>query len=132
MTPQELQTIESCLGVVLPEAYKQVMASYPWPAFEGSTAASLWDNPAAIVEQTTAQRAGFGGAPSWPTQLVVIGDEDDACPYAIDCTTGSIIQTDHGNLQAEALADYPSISELLSVLRPIYDGQTRKPWWNVW
>ena len=131
MTPQQLQTIESSLGVLLPEQYKKVMASYPWPAFQGSTEASLWDDPDAIIEQTTAQRAGFGGTPSWPTQFVVIGDEDDACPYALDCATGRIIQTDHGNMRLAALADYASIVELLSELRPIYD-EARKRWWKVW
>jgi hypothetical protein len=132
MTTQQLQMIESTLNVVLPEAYKQVMASYPWPAYQGSTEASLWDDPSAIVEQTQAQRAGFGDSPQWPQNFVVIGDEDDACPYALDCATGRIVQTDHGNLKVQALAEFLSIAELVAEARLDYDGTTRKSWWKVW
>lgn len=36
--------------------------------------------------------------PESPPQYVYIGDEDDACPYALDCENGSVTYTDHGDL----------------------------------
>jgi hypothetical protein len=116
--------IEAALGVVLPEAYKNVMASFPWPAFRDSTEASLWDNPTAIVDQTKAQRAGFGGAPPWPAHYVMIGDESDACPYALDCKTGAIVQTDHGNLKNQPLATFHSVAELVAETTQAWEAGT--------
>jgi len=132
MTSQQLRTIESSLGVALPDVYKSEMTAFPWPAFQGSSEASLWDDPTQIVEQTLEYRSGFGGAPPWPAEFVVIGDEDDACPYAINCTTGRIIQTDHGNLKNPPLQEFDQITDLVSELRKIYDGFVRKPWWKIW
>jgi hypothetical protein len=132
MTLDQLRMIEAALSITLPDAYKHAMAAYPWPEFQGSTEASLWDDPAPVIEQTLEHRSGFGGAPPWPLEFVIIGDEDDACPYALDCATGRIIQTDHGNLTKTPLQEFDGITELVSELRKTYDGLTRRPWWKVW
>jgi hypothetical protein len=132
MTSQELRAIESSLGITLPHEYKTAMAAYPWPAFQGSQEASLWDAPAPIIEQTLEYRSGFGGAPPWPAEFVVIGDEEDACPYALKCTSGRIMQTDHGNLNKAPLQEFDGIKELVCELRKTYDGLVRKPWWKIW
>lgn len=132
MTLDQLRSIESALAITLPDAYRSTMAAYPWQAFHGSAEASLWDDPEPIIDQTRAYRSGFGGAPPWPTEFVVIGDEDDACPYAINCTTGRIIQTDHGNLKKTPLQEFDQITDLVSELRKTYDGLVRKPRWKIW
>jgi len=70
--------------------------------------------------------------PPWPTEFVVIGDEDDACPYALNCTTGRIIQTDHGNLKKAPLQEFDDMARLVAELRKTYEGVVRKPWWKIW
>jgi hypothetical protein len=92
--------------VMLPAAYKDVVAHFPWPQFAGSTEFSLWDDAALNVERTLEYREGYGGAPPWPSDYVHIGDDDDACPYALRCSDGSIVKTDHGNLTARSLATF--------------------------
>ena len=52
MTSLHLRTIEASLGINLPDAYKNMMAAFPWPALQGSTEVSVWDDPTPIVEQT--------------------------------------------------------------------------------
>ena len=132
MTSHHLRTIEASLGINLPASYKNVMAAFPWPTFQGSTEVSLWDDPTPIVEQTLEYRSGFGGAPPWPAEFVVIGDEEDACPYALNCTSGRIIQTDHGDLKKTPLREFDDITELVAELRKTCDGLVRKSWWKIW
>lgn len=132
MTSAHLQMIETSLGIILPETYKCAMAPFPWPAYQGSTETSLWDDPVAIINQTNAQRAGFGGAPPWPTHYVVIGDEDDACPYALDCQTGTVIWTDHGYLNENPLAKFPNVAELVANGMSVWAAAPLKPWWKIW
>jgi hypothetical protein len=85
-----------------------------------------------IIQRTLEQRSGYEGAPAWPSQFVVIGDEDDACPYALDCSTGRIIQTDHGNLKKTPLLEFTGITELVDEINETYDGLEQKPWWKFW
>ena len=113
-------------------ADKHVMASFPWPEFQGSAEVSLWDDPTPIIEQTLEYRAGFGGAPPWPAEFVVIGDEEDACPYALNCNSCRIIQADHGNLKKTPLQEFDGIKELVCELRKTHDCIVRKPWWKIW
>ena len=126
MTPLDLRSIEASLGVVLPSAYKEFMAT---PQSSANT--SFWDDADEIIKQTKAQRKGFGGAPPWPADLVVIGDEEDACLYALDCRTGTVVQTDHGNLDSKPLATFGSVAELIEATAEAMEA-ARKPWWRFW
>ena len=132
MTLDQIRTIESALGITLPDSYITVMTNYPWPEFAGSTGASLWDDPTPIVEQTAEYRNGFGGAPTWPREMVFIGDEDDACPFALNCETGRIVQTNHGNLNKAPLQEFDDITAFVLELRKTYDDLVRRPWWKIW
>src|SRR4051812_38155835 len=109
MKPSDIAAIEESLSVKLPEAYRLLMCGSDAPRFDS---AGLFDEVALIVDRTKEQRQGYGGAPRWPHHLVYIGDQEDACPYALDTQTGVITQTDHGNLTKEPLARYAGIQEL--------------------
>jgi len=75
-----------------------------------------------IVDRTQEQRAGFAGGQPWAHQYVYIGDEDDACPYALDCDTGSVIYTDHGDLK-KPLARFASVAEFVKQLERNLKGE---------
>lgn len=116
MTHQETTLMEEKLQVTLPTTYKQTVTSFPWPEFAGGTEFSLWDDAALNVERTLEYRDGYGGAPPWPSDYVHIGDDDDACPYALRCSDGTIVKTDHGNLTARPLAKFASVEEFVRQL----------------
>jgi hypothetical protein len=108
-----LQNIEEALGITLPVDYSKLVMN------RGSTGidnTSLIDDPKLIIKLTKEYRGGFGGVPEWPSCFIYIGDEDDACPYALDCITGIIVQTDHGNLELAPLTRYESVAEFASAL----------------
>jgi hypothetical protein len=112
MSEADLNQIEQGLGVRLPESYRSVMLALPSGRYGGY---SLHEDASMIVERTKEQRAGYAGGQPWPLQYLYIGDEDDACPYALDCESGSVTYTDHGNL-TEPLAHFASVSDFVESL----------------
>ena len=121
MTLEDLTTMEQQLGVILPDRYKQIMLSYPWPKFASTTDFSLWDDAALNIERTFEYRAGYGGAPPWPLDYIRIGDDDDACPYALQCSDGAIIKTDHGNLTKRPLEEFATVDAFVRQLQATLD-----------
>jgi hypothetical protein len=116
MTLENLKMMEVRLHVTPPSDYKGVLLAYPWPEFAGGSEFSLWDDAVLNVERTLEYRNGYGGAPAWPSDYVHIGDDDDACPYAMSCSDGTIVKTDHGNLTARPLSRYGSVETLVREL----------------
>src|SRR5688572_25521508 len=117
MTPEQLTMMEKQLHVTLPTTYKRVVTIFPWSAFAGGKAFRCWDGAALNVERTLEYREGYGGAPPWPSDYVHIGDDDDACPYALRCSDGTIVKTDHGNLAARPLASFASVEMFVRELQ---------------
>ena len=109
--------MEERLQVTLPNAYKKAVADFPWQQFAGSTRFSLWDDAALNIERTLEYREGYGGSPPWPLDYVHIGDDDDACPYAMRCSDGTIVKTDHGNLIKPSLERFASVEAFVQKLR---------------
>src|SRR5687768_4250113 len=85
MSDADLNHIEQALEVRLPGSYRSVMLALPSGRYGGY---SLHEDASMIVERTKEQRAGYAGGQPWPLQYLYIGDEDDACPYALDCESG--------------------------------------------
>jgi hypothetical protein len=111
MTQEDLIMMEERLKITLPPAYRDLLANYPWPKSIGAAQLSLFDDAALNIERTLEYRRGYGGAPPWPADYVHIGDDEDACPYAMRCSDGTIVKTDHGNLQARPLESYASVGD---------------------
>lgn len=122
MTSNDIAMMEQRLEVELPAAYKAVVVPYPWPGLANSTDYSLWDDAALNIERTLEYRAGYGGAPPWPLNYVHIGDDDDACPYAIDCSDGTITKTDHGNLTKTPLNGFSDARAFVTCLQAGMDN----------
>jgi hypothetical protein len=130
MKASDIAMIEEALGVQLPSAYRALVCGTEDSRLND---AGLFDDAALIVARTKEQRAGFGGAPSWPKEFVYIGDQDDACPYALDIASGVVLQTDHGNLMRKPLARYENVSVLIAELLGAIDADVRSSsWWTFW
>jgi len=109
MTHEQISMMEEKLHVTLPTDYKNFVAAFPWPEYAGGTEFSLWDDANLNIKRTLEYRQGYAGAPPWPPDYVHISDDDDACPYALRCSDGTIVKTNHGNLTARPLARFASV-----------------------
>ena len=116
MTADELTWMQRTLEVQLPPDYCAAMLRFPLPEFVGTGDCSLFDLAALNVERTLEYRAGYGGASPWSPEYVHIGDDDDACPYAMRCPDGYIVKTDHGSLDVPPLATYAGVREFVAQL----------------
>lgn len=123
MSGMDLMMMEAQLGVTLPADYKAALAAFPWPELVGETEFSLWDDAALNIERTLGYRKGYGGAPPWPKEYVHIGDDDDACPYALRCGDGTIVKTDHCNLSASPLEGFRSTVDFVCHLQEVLDRE---------
>lgn len=65
-----------------------------------------------VIACTMAYRAGAYGLATWPTHFVYIGDEADACPYALDCIAGGLASLHRGDVTARPIARFKSESFL--------------------
>ncbi|HOX08796.1 MAG TPA: SMI1/KNR4 family protein [Planctomycetota bacterium] len=124
MQLNELERVASSLGVGLPEAYKNAMQRFPFLDDLGSTEWSLWDDADAIIARTLEYRRGDASAPPWDHRWVYLGDDDDACPYALDTVDGHIVKTDHGDTGGEPLGTWANMDDLVSHLADDYEGRT--------
>jgi hypothetical protein len=114
MSESDIRKIEQTLGVALPPAYTKFLGQERPPEMDGVT---IFSDPALIISRTTEYREGFGGAPPWPREFVCVGDEDDACPYVLDCSSGMFVQTDHGNLDKKPLVRFASFADFIAEQR---------------
>ena len=128
MKDKDLSSIEKALGLVLPASYKSVFIGGP---IEDHRELGLFDDPELIVARTEEYRTGFGGAPKWPSHLVYVGDQEDACPYILDSITGVIVQSDHGD-PSSVLATYSSANVLIEELIQNELPRDPKRWWQFW
>lgn len=104
----DVARIESGLNVRLPDDYATFLTQDRSEAtVDDTTALSDAD---AIIAATQEYRRGFAGLPPWPHFYIYIGDETDACPYALDTASGRVIRMDKGNLDRAPLAQYPTFT----------------------
>ena len=112
LSATDVEDLERMLGVALPGAYARFLQTRD----RDIDATSLFDDPQLIIEATRDYRAGFSGLPPWPNDMICVGDEADACPYAIDCTTGVCLRVDKGNLSRPPLHHYENVEALMDAL----------------
>ena len=113
MNAQDVQTIERELGVKLPDEYRDFQMNRT-PSIVDTT--TIADDTRFVIERTLEYRRGYGGAPAWPSDVIYVGDEDDACPYVLSCSTGKVIQSDHGNLSFKPLSAHPDFRSFVEAL----------------
>jgi hypothetical protein len=115
MTTQDIANIERKLEVILPTALRNFLVGNRNAFDPDEVEVSI--TPDAIIEMTEAYRSGYGRCPPWPKQWVYLGDEGDACPYYVDCETGSIARLHKGDFRTKPLATYESFEDFRSHVR---------------
>ena len=115
MTKSDVTRIEEALGVTLPEAYRSFVTSKR--DFDEVDDRSIFDDAESVIEATEIHRRGVSGLQPWPHHFVYIGDEDDACPYVIDCTSSEICRLHKGNAGAPPFETFDSFDALLAKLQ---------------
>jgi hypothetical protein len=101
---------KSELGLSLPKAYAAFLRRQRPDHIDGT---SVIADASRIILLTMEYRKGYGGAPPWPANYVYIGDESDACPYALDAEKETVVHTDHGHLGKPPLHRYSSFHSFL-------------------
>ncbi len=100
MTNQDIQRIETALGIQLPESYRSRMTSFPIAAAAGNRDLGVWDDAFRLIEFNLELRRGApGGVKPWPAHFFAIGHAGDGCPHALDLSAGDAVWwVDHCHL----------------------------------
>ncbi|GAA5495105.1 hypothetical protein Rhal01_01277 [Rubritalea halochordaticola] len=117
--------IENSLNVTLPKSYVNVMVNYPYIEDEGTMNWSLGDNPQSLVEITQYYRKGSKMNPPWPLEIIVIGDEGDGCPIALNLETNEVYKYERGNITKEPLEYYRSFESYVEELNKCWDDEIK-------
>lgn len=110
MTPSEVREVEAALGLSLPGAYVRFLSS----GISSIDGVSALRTVALIVDATMMYRKGEIGIPAWPSHFICIGDEADACPYALNCITGEVIHTRKGYLDEKPIARFQTFDAFVA------------------
>ena len=111
ISSDELNRIEAELQVSLPAEYRTYVGSKRQTTRD---CYSILDSADSIIEATRTYRAGLEDLPRWPKSYLYVGDEADACPYALDTATGSVSRLDKGDISRSPLERYQSFLDFLS------------------
>ncbi len=112
MKTSDVEVIEKTLGVELPGEYRKFLVSTR--NYDEIDDVSVIDAPERIITSTIEHRKGFWGQKPWPTNLVYVGNERDASPYALNCDTGEFQRLYHGNIEKPPRASFESFGEFVS------------------
>lgn len=138
MTPVELQSLESALGLKLPQEYGRALLDYPLPRDPNSTEMWLLDDLAALRELNDGWRK-MGR----PEGLVVIGGDGGEESYVLDARTPPYpvlaYSVETGDVESYA----PSFQEFVERQRQEFRGieldrqrmaeaYANKRWWQFW
>lgn len=129
MTEEDIVRIETALEVSLPADYREHLAKHDEDEEEHGLVddVTAMRNADEIIAATRDYRAGFAGLPAWPAHWIYMGDEADACPYAVDCVSGHLRQMDKGNPLRPPLKEYESFAEFHAQLQKAYDEKMFSP-----
>jgi|GEM_PF-3967521 len=113
MGDDEIKRIEAELDVTLPKDYINAVSKFRTKNVDST---ALIDHADGVIEATLLYRNGFEGLPCWPSNYIYIGDEADACPYALNIESGQVFRLDKGNVRNEALKVFSSTNAFVAYL----------------
>ena len=98
MTSEDVERIETELGLTLPEDYRRVLLDFPFQDLRGNDFAELYDHPSALIE--TNQRLRSGEKP-WPSHLLFVGQSEEDPAYALDMSAqpSRILRIEQGRIE---------------------------------
>jgi len=100
MTGSDASRIESSLQVALPEPYRDLLTSFPVPAYAGNSDTAFWDDADRLIELNRELRGGASGVRAWPAHMFALGRDAGGCSQAIDLRSGELWWADRGHLDA--------------------------------
>jgi SMI1 / KNR4 family (SUKH-1) len=106
LSASDVEAIEVALGVALPADYVRFLQTERPQAIDETT---VRDDAELIIGCTHDYR----DSNQWPAHLVWIGDEEDGCPYVLDCISGEVFRLQKGNLR-KAWDKHPSFSAFVA------------------
>jgi hypothetical protein len=86
VTADDLDSIESRLGVPLPSGYRQLLMNYPAELFERAAEYQLFQDPRFVINETMRQRLQGFGESRPRNDLLVIGDDGCGNYCCLDLT----------------------------------------------
>lgn len=116
MTDEDIARIETELNVRLPGPYREALRNFPFDEDRGTMNWSLGDAANDVIWWTRQFRSGYAGNPVWPSSLLCIGTEGDACPIALDLETGAVMKLDHGNPTLPPMERYETFQDFMDAL----------------
>lgn len=120
MTSEQIDSIETALDVKLPQALRDFLGRTREENDPDEVMVLPW--PEAIIGFTLDFRKGFvEEMMPWPARFVYLGDQADACAYALDCESGEILHTHKGYLENKLLERYASFEDWLAASRKDFD-----------
>ena len=90
MTGNDAARIESSLQVTLPAVYRDLLTSFPLPAFAGNTDTAFWDDADRLIQLNRELRSGTSGLRAWPTHMFALGRDAAGSSQAIDLRSGEL------------------------------------------
>lgn len=111
LSASDVARIEQQLGVALPADLRDFLVRER-DDLDPNTV-SVMNDADSIIEMSRDYQAGYEGLLPWPTEWVYLGDENDACPYYVDCKTGEFIQLHKGNRKEKPLHAYRTFADYL-------------------
>ena len=84
MTSDDLDRIETELGIRLPKTYRKAVDPFPVPALQGNTEWMFWDDADALIELNMQLREDEKFREAWPARFYATGEDAGGCSDAID------------------------------------------------
>ena len=138
MTPDELELLESSLGLPLPEQYRRALLEYPLPRDPHSTAMWLLDSPTELRQLNEGwRRTGR------PPGLIVIGEDGGEESYVLDTRTPPYpvlaysYETDDLEPYASSFEEFVErqrheFQDLELDRERMAEAYAKKRWWQFW
>lgn len=97
MTNEEINDIETALGIRLPEDYRELVQLLPVVRDRGTTDGPAWDVPSELIRHNLHLRRKRG----WPSHLYCLGEDGGGSQFVLDLreTTPVVLQTDFEELE---------------------------------
>ena len=83
---------------MLPAVYRDLLTSFPIPAYAGNSDSSFWDDADRLIHLNRELRSGTAGVQAWPAHMFAIGRDAGGSSQAIDLRSGELWWVDRGHL----------------------------------
>lgn len=149
MKPEDIQLIETALGLKLPDSYVEVVLNYPCPEIADVCESGLFSDPLWVIQVNQEHRRGGWFGMDWPPHFFAIGDDGcgdtyfmvigkDDRVYFADHECGPSFETELEDCaSSESVQEH--VEKELDLVRELEEEEMRqaerrknKKWWQFW